>query len=46
MQDEERLLAEVQDDFGLIRVYEVGDYRFLEFGAAVEQSCVFTPDPS
>lgn len=46
MQDEERLLAEVQDEFGLIRVYEVGDYRFLEFGAAVEQSCVFTPDPS
>ncbi|EKM94042.1 MULTISPECIES: spermidine synthase [Stutzerimonas] len=46
MQDEERLLAEVQDEFGLIRVYEVGDYRFLEFGAAVEQSCVFTPAPS
>lgn len=46
MQDEERLLVEVQDEFGLIRVYEVGDYRFLEFGAAVEQSCVFTPAPS
>ncbi|EIK52705.1 spermidine synthase [Stutzerimonas stutzeri TS44] len=46
MQDEERLLAEVQDEFGLIRVYEVGDYRFLEFGAAVEQSCVFAPAPS
>lgn len=43
---EERLLAEVQDEFGLIRVLEVGDYRFLEFGAAVEQSCVFTADPS
>ncbi|WP_238474452.1 spermidine synthase [Pseudomonas cavernae] len=25
---------------------EVGDYRFLEFGEAIEQSCVFTPDPS
>jgi spermidine synthase len=43
---EERLLAEVNDEFGLIRVFEVGDYRFLEFGAAVEQSCVFTADPS
>lgn len=43
---EERILAEVKDEFGLIRVLEVGDYRFLEFGAAVEQSCVFTADPS
>ncbi|QLF92358.1 spermidine synthase [Pseudomonas sp. ABC1] len=44
--DEERLLAEVQDDFGSIRVLEVGDYRFLEFGECIEQSCVFTRDPS
>ncbi len=43
---EERLLAEVHDEFGVIRVLEVGDYRFLEFGEAVEQSCVFTADPS
>ncbi|MDU9398640.1 spermidine synthase [Pseudomonas sp. zfem003] len=43
---EERLLAEVHDAFGVIRVLEVGDYRFLEFGEAVEQSCVFTADPS
>ena len=28
----ERLLAEVHDDFGMIRVLEVADYRFLEFG--------------
>lgn len=42
----ERLLAEVQDDFGTIRVLEVEDYRFLEFGDAIEQSCVFTADPS
>ena len=42
---EERVLAEVQDQFGLVRVLEVGDYRFLEFGDAIEQSCVFTRDP-
>ncbi len=42
---EERILAEVQDQFGLVRVLEVGDYRFLEFGDAIEQSCVFTRDP-
>lgn len=42
---EERLLAEVHDEFGVIRVLEVGEYRFLEFGEAVEQSCVFTADP-
>ena len=41
----ERLLAEVHDDFGMIRVLEVADYRFLEFGDAIEQSCVFTADP-
>ena len=43
---EERLLAEVRDEFGMIRVVEIGDYRFLEFGEAIEQSCVFTADPS
>ncbi|MBM7059231.1 spermidine synthase [Pseudomonas sp. UL073] len=43
---EERLLAEVHDAFGVIRVVEIGDYRFLEFGEAIEQSCVFTADPS
>ena len=42
----ERVLAEVHDDFGMIRVLEVADYRFLEFGDAIEQSCVFTADPS
>jgi hypothetical protein len=45
MDKEERLLAEVHDEFGVIRVLEVGDYRFLEFGEAIEQSCVFTADP-
>ncbi|MFJ4144600.1 spermidine synthase [Pseudomonas sp. NPDC089734] len=43
---EERILAEVHDAFGMIRVLEVDDYRFLEFGDAIEQSCTFTADPS
>ncbi|MFJ4158211.1 spermidine synthase [Pseudomonas sp. NPDC089752] len=43
---EEVLLARVEDAFGVISVYEVDDYRFLEFGDAIEQSCVFTADPS
>lgn len=43
---EERLLARVEDAFGVISVYEVDDYRFLEFGDAIEQSCTFTADPS
>ena len=30
----ETILAEVHDDFGMIRVLEVADYRFLEFGDA------------
>ena len=42
----ERILAEVHDQFGMIRVLEVDDYRFLEFGDAIEQSCTFTADPS
>lgn len=45
-QRQERLLARVEDAFGVISVYEVDDYRFLEFGDAIEQSCVFTADPS
>lgn len=43
---EEQLLAEVHDAYGLLRVVETGDYRFLEFGDQVEQSCVFTADPA
>lgn len=45
-QGEERVLLESEDDFGVIRVLELGDYRFLEFGDGVEQSCVYMPDPS
>ena len=36
---EERVLEEVHDAWGVIRVLEVGDDRFLEFGEAIEQSC-------
>ncbi|WP_411564484.1 spermidine synthase [Pseudomonas shirazensis] len=43
---EERLLARVEDAYGIVSVYEVEDYRFLEFGEAIEQSCVFTADAS
>ncbi|TBU99773.1 spermidine synthase [Stutzerimonas kirkiae] len=46
MNKDERVLVEVRDEFGSIRVLEVGDYRFLEFGECIEQSCVFTRDPS
>jgi spermidine synthase len=42
----EHVLAEVHDAWGMIRVLEVEDYRFLEFGDAIEQSCTFTADPS
>nr|WP_322940829.1 spermidine synthase [Pseudomonas sp. s4] len=40
------LIAEVQDEFGVIQVVEMGAYRFLEFGEAIEQSCVYMPEPS
>jgi len=43
---EERLLAEVRDAYGLIRVVEAGEHRYLEFGDQVEQSCVLTADPA
>ncbi|GGJ84126.1 spermidine synthase [Pseudomonas matsuisoli] len=46
MEKEERIIAEVHDTFGLIRVLEVGPYRFLEFGDAIEQSCTFISDPA
>ena len=39
-------LAEVHDDYGVIRVVQAGDYRFLEFGDEVEQSCCYVPDPA
>lgn len=40
------LIADQQDEHGIIRIFEMGDYRFLEFGLQIEQSCVFMPDPS
>jgi spermidine synthase len=46
LEHEEILLEEVRDAWGVIRVLEVGDYRFLEFGEAIEQSCTYTRDPA
>ncbi|GIZ11831.1 spermidine synthase [Pseudomonas sp. NCCP-436] len=43
---DEVLLAEVHDAYGVIRVVQIGAYRFLEFGQGIEQSCVYPPDPS
>ena len=43
---EEILLAEVHDAYGVIKVMQIGEYRFLEFGDAIEQSCVFSPEPT
>ena len=43
---QEQLLVRVEDDWGSIQIVEVGHYRFLEFGDAAEQSCVFMPDPA
>ena len=43
---EDRLIVEERDEFGVIRVVEQGDFRYLEFGDEVEQSCVLTADPS
>lgn len=40
----ENLLIELEDEYGVMRVVEVGAYRFLEFGDSVEQSCVFKGD--
>ncbi len=44
--EELQVIAEVADAFGVIRVVEMGCYRFLEFGDSIEQSCVFNGDPS
>lgn len=42
-----KILAEVEDEHGLIRVVERGLYRFLEFGQTqAEQSRVLTADPA
>jgi spermidine synthase len=46
MDTQERLLAEVYDEHGRIRVVEVGEYRFLEFGDEIEQSCVSISNPA
>lgn len=45
MSDSETLLALVWDDFGELRVTQLGAYRFLYFGEQTEQSCCLTIDP-
>lgn len=40
------IIAEQQDEYGIVQIFEMGNYRFLEFGLQFEQSCVFMPDPS
>ena len=42
----ERILQEVRDDFGTLRITEGDAYRFLYFGEQTEQSCTFTADPA
>lgn len=43
---DEIVLANVKDAYGSIQVVQIGDYRFLEFGECIEQSCVFIGDSS
>jgi spermidine synthase len=43
---DEVILHEEHDAYGVMRIIEIGLYRFLEFGGEVEQSCVYMPDPS
>lgn len=45
MSDSETLLESVRDDFGELRVTQLGAYRFLYFGEQTEQSCCLTIDP-
>lgn len=42
----EKILQEIADDFGTLRVTEAGPYRFLYFGEQTEQSCSFMPEPA
>lgn len=43
---DEVILHEEHDAYGVMRIIEIGVYRFLEFGGEIEQSCVYMPDPS
>jgi len=45
MTDSETLIESVHDDFGELRVTQLGAYRFLYFGQQTEQSCCLTSDP-
>ncbi|MEL0167955.1 MAG: methyltransferase domain-containing protein [Pseudomonadaceae bacterium] len=42
----EREIARLRDDFGLIRVTQLSELRYLFFGEATEQSCGLIDDPA
>lgn len=44
--ERERELEALRDDFGLIRVTELGELRYLFFGEQTEQSCGLIGDPT
>ena len=44
--EQECEIARLRDDFGLIRVSEMGELRYLYFGEATEQSCGLIDDPA
>lgn len=45
MTDSETLIESVRDEFGELRVTQLGAYRFLYFGEHTEQSCCLPCDP-
>lgn len=45
MTESETLIESVHDDFGELRITQLGAYRFLYFGAQTEQSCCLTSEP-
>lgn len=45
MTESETLLESVRDEFGELRVTQLGAYRFLYFGEQTEQSCCLPCDP-
>lgn len=44
-QAQRQIIAEETDEYGVIRVIEIGAYRYLEFGDSFEQSCVLYENP-
>ena len=44
--EQEREVERLRDDFGLIRVTELGELRYLFFGEQTEQSCGLIGNPA